>query len=147
MHNIIRWDPFRGLPLSRAMDRLMEEAFVAPWRMWDSASGYLMPLDVYTTDNAIIVQAAVPGIKPEDVEITVEGRTVTIRAESKAADEKKERNYLLKEHRQGAFSRSIELAIPIQSDKAEATFEDGLLKLNIPKAEEIKPKVIKVKAK
>ncbi len=147
MNTIVRWEPFRGLPLARAMDRLLDEAFVAPWRAWDSESGYYMPLDVYTTDEAVVVQAAIPGIKQEDVEITVEGRTVTIRAESKSSEERKDRNYLLQEHRYGTFSRSIELAIPIQADKAEAIFEDGILKLSIPKAEEIKPKVIKVKAK
>ncbi|MBI3915358.1 MAG: Hsp20/alpha crystallin family protein [Chloroflexi bacterium] len=146
MSTLVRWEPIHR-PLAQVMDRMFAEAFASPWRLWDGESGTYLPLDVYTTDDAVVLQAAVPGFKPEEVEVTVEGRTVTIRAESKSSDESKDRNYLLKEHRYGAFSRSFDLAIPIQADKAEATFENGMLKLNLPKAEEIKPKVIKLKAK
>ncbi|MBI5650006.1 MAG: Hsp20/alpha crystallin family protein [Chloroflexi bacterium] len=142
--SITRWEPFKEmLTLRQAMDRLFEDSFVRPARYWNEA-GASLPLDVSTTKDAIIIRAFVPGVKPDDVEITVEGTTVTIRGETKAPQE--EVTYLLQEQRYGAFARSLDLAIPTQADKAEASFENGVLTLTIPKAEEIKPKVIKVKS-
>ncbi len=142
--SITRWEPFKEMmTLRQAMDRLVEDSFVRPVRYWDNNGAYL-PLDVYTTKDAIIIRAPVPGLKPEDVEITVEGNTVTIRGEIKPPQE--EGTYLLQEQRYGAFARSLDLAMPVQADKAEASFENGVLTLMIPKAEEIKPKVIKVKS-
>ncbi len=142
--SISRWEPFKEMmTLRQAMDRLFEDSVVRPARYWNEAGAYL-PLDVYTTKDAIVVRALVPGVKPEDVEITIEGSTVTLRGEYKPPQE--EGTYLLQEQRYGPFARSIELALPIQADKAEAAFENGVLTLTIPKAEEIKPKVIKVKS-
>ena len=142
--SISRWEPFKEMmTLRQAMDRLFEDSVVRPARYWNEAGAYL-PLDVYTTKDAIVVRALVPGVKPEDVEITIEGSTVTLRGEYKPPQE--EGTYLLQEQRYGPFARSIELALPIQADKAEAAFENGVLNLTIPKAEEIKPKVIKVKS-
>ncbi|CAG0947358.1 Spore protein SP21 [Anaerolineae bacterium] len=142
--SITRWEPFKEMmTLRQAMDRLFEDSFVRPVRYWDNSGAYL-PLDVYTTKDTIVVRAPVPGLKPEDVEITVEGNTVTIRGEIKTPQE--EGTYLLQEQRYGAFARSLDLAMPVQADKAEASFENGVLTLTIPKAEEIKPKVIKVKS-
>ena len=139
-----RWEPFKEMmTLRQAMDRLFEDSFVRAPRGLDGANTYL-PLDICTTKDAIVIRASVPGVKPDEVEITVEGSTVTIRGETKAPQE--EGTFLLQEQRYGAFARSIELAIPVQPDKAEAKFENGVLTLTIPKAEEIKPKVIKVKA-
>lgn len=142
--SVSRWEPIKEMmTLRQAMDRLFEDSFVRPGRGWSEAGAYL-PLDVYTTKDAIVVRALVPGVKPADVEITIEGSTVTLRGEIKPAQE--EGTYLLQEQRYGPFARSIELALPIQADKAEAAFEHGVLTLTIPKAEEIKPKVIKVKS-
>lgn len=139
-----RWEPFKEMmTLRQAMDRLFEDSFVrSPVRGYDSATW--LPLDIYTTKDAVIIRASVPGVKSDDVEITVEGSTVTIRGETKAPQE--EGTFLLQEQRYGPFSRAIDLAIPVQPDKAEAKFENGVLTLSVPKAEEIKPKVIKVKA-
>jgi HSP20 family protein len=130
------------MTLRQAMDRLFEDSVVRPVRGFDGGGSYL-PLDIYTTKDAVVIRAAVPGIKPDDVEITVEGSTVTIRGEGKAPQE--EGTFLLQEQRYGTFSRAIDLALPVQPDKAEAKFENGVLTLTIPKAEEIKPKIIKVK--
>jgi HSP20 family protein len=142
--SISRWEPVKDfMTLRQAMDRLFEESFVHSGRFPDANVGSYVPLDVYTTKDAIVVRAAVPGINPEDVEITVEGNTVSIRGETKPS--KEEGTYLLQEQRCGPFARSLELAIPVQADKAEASFKNGVLTLTIPKAEEIKPKVIKVK--
>jgi HSP20 family protein len=131
------------MTLRQAMDRLFEDSFVRPGRMYDGNSATL-PLDIYTTKDAIVIRAAVPGVTPDEVEITVEGSTVTIRGETKPTTG--DMNYLLQEQRYGPFARSIDLAIPVQADKAEASFKNGVLTLTVPKAEEIKPKVIKVKA-
>ncbi len=144
--SISRWEPMRDfMTLHQAMDRLFEDSFVRPGRLFDEGStATYLPLDVFTTKDAVVIRASVPGINPDDVEITVEGSTVTIRGETKPAPE--DGTYLLQEQRYGPFARSIELAIPVQADKAEAAFKNGLLTLTIPKAEEIKPKVIKVKS-
>ena len=143
--SISRWEPFKEMmTLREAMDRLFEDSFVRPTRaMRDGTSAYL-PLDIYSTKDAVVIRASVPGVKPDDVEITIEGDTVTLRGEIKAPQE--EGTFLLQEQRYGPFARSIELALPVQADKADAKFENGVLTLTIPKAEEIKPKVIKVKS-
>ena len=130
------------MTLRQAMDRLFEDSFVRAPRGFDGGASYL-PLDIYTTKDAVVIRASVPGVKPDEVEITVEGSTVTIRGETKVPQE--EGTFLLQEQRYGSFARSIDLAIPVQPDKAEAKFENGVLTLTVPKAEEIKPKVIKVK--
>lgn len=144
MSSMSRWEPFKEMmTLRQAMDRLFEDSFVRAPRGLDGGTYYL-PLDIYTTKDSVIIRASVPGVKPEEVEITVEGSTVTIRGETKVPPE--EGTFLLQEQRYGPFTRAIDLAIPVQPDKAEAKFENGVLTLTVPKAEEIKPKVIKVKA-
>ncbi|MBI4789403.1 MAG: Hsp20/alpha crystallin family protein [Chloroflexi bacterium] len=144
--SVSRWEPFKdSMTLRQAMDRLFEDSVVRPTRMWgDGPAGRTLPLDVYTTKDAIVLRASVPGVNSNDVEITIEGGTVTIRGETKPPAE--EGTYLLQEQRYGPFARAVELGMPVQADKAEASFRDGVLTLTIPKAEEIKPKVIKVKS-
>lgn len=143
--SVSRWEPMKDfMTLRQAMDRLFEDSFVRPGRMLDGSTAAYLPLDIYTTKDAVVIRASVPGINPDDVEITVEGSTVTIRGETQPP--KEEGTYLLQEQRYGPFARSIDLALPVQADKAEAAFKNGLLTLTIPKAEEIKPKVIKVKS-
>ncbi len=140
-----RWEPFKEfMTLRQAMDRLFEDSVVRPTRMWGDGqtSGYL-PMDVFTTKDAVVIRAAVPGANPDDVEITIEGSAVTIRGEIKVPSD--QGTYLLQEQRHGPFSRTIELGMPVQADKADASFKQGILTLTIPKAEEIRPKVIKVK--
>ena len=145
--SISRWEPFNDfLTLRQAMDRLFEDSVVRPTRMWGDGQpgGRTLSLDVYTTKAAIVIRASVPGVNPNDVEITIEGGTVTIRGETKPPAE--EGTYLLQEQRYGPFARAVEVGMPIQADKAEASFKEGVLTLTIPKAEGIKPKVIKVKS-
>ena len=144
MANITRWDPYREMV---RMNRLMDRWFEDMPRMWlgefDGGEGYV-PLDLYETDDAVIVRATLPGVKPEDVEITITGETLTIRGESKHEEEQKKRNYYRQESWYGSFARSIALPSQVEADKAEAVFENGVLKLSIPKAEAAKPKTIKV---
>lgn len=143
--SISRWEPFKDfMTLRQAMDRLFEESVVRPVPMWgDGQSRRYLPLDVWATQDAIVVRASVPGANPKDVEITIEGSTVTIRGEIKVPQD--QGTFLLQEQRYGPFARSIDLGMAVQADKADASFKDGVLTLTIPKAEEIKPKVIKVK--
>ncbi len=144
--SVSRWEPFKEfMTLRQAMDRLFEDSVVRPGRMWGEAAAgrQYFPLDIYETKDAVVIRAVLPGIQPDQVEISVEGNTVTIRGENQAPTE--EGTYLLQEQRYGPFSRSLEIEVPIQADKAEASFKDGILTLSIPKAEEAKPRVIKVK--
>jgi HSP20 family protein len=144
-----RWEPFSEvMTLRNAMDRLFEDSYVRPARVWAEVDGgSVLPVDVYQTDQDVVVKASLPGFKPEEVDISITGDTLTIKGEHKEEEEVKEEEYLVKERRYGAFSRTMTLPVEIQSQKAEATFEDGVLKLTLPKAEEVKPKQIKVQAK
>lgn len=145
---LMRWDPFKEMmTLRQAMDRLFEDSFVRMPRLWPDSLGGDVLIDMYQTPNEVVVKAALPGVRPEEVDISVTGDVLTIKGEHKEEKEVKERDYLLREHRYGAFSRSISIPIPVKSDKAEAVFENGILTLTLPKAEEVKPKQIKVKAK
>ncbi|HET7082550.1 MAG TPA: Hsp20/alpha crystallin family protein [Candidatus Limnocylindria bacterium] len=147
MANITRYNPYGELVTLRdAMGRLFEDSFVSPltWRQLDGEM--LNPaMDVHQTGDEIIVTASLPGLKAEDVDITITGQTLAIRGEFKA-DEKVERDqYLYRERRYGTFHRQVELPVRVQGDATTATFDDGVLTLRIPKAEEVKPRQIKVK--
>jgi len=145
--SIIRWDPFREMmSLRQAMDRLFEDAFVRPTRLL-VGEGLQLALDMYHTPSDVVVKAALPGVKAEDVDITITGDTLTIKGEVKAEEEVKKEDYFYQERRFGSFSRTLSLPGALQTDKAQATFENGILTLTIPKADEAKPKVIKVTAK
>jgi HSP20 family protein len=146
---IERWHPFTELmSLRQAMDRLFEDSFVRPSYVLSTLGEAGAPtLDVYQTPNEVVVKAALPGLKPEDVSIDITGETLTIKGEHKAEQEIKREDYLYQERRYGSFSRSVVLPSELKPDKAEATMEDGVLTLTIPKAEEVKPKKISVKAK
>ena len=148
MANITRFDPFSEMMTVRqAMDRLFEDSFVNPLSMRTYSGEAAGPaLDVHETGDDIVVTAALPGLRAEDVDITITGQTLSIRGEFKA-DEKVERDqYLYRERRYGTFNRQLQLPVRVQGDAATATFEDGLLKLSIPKAEEVRPRQIQVKA-
>lgn len=130
------------MTLRQAMDRLFEDSFVRPTRLWPDFEGVDVPLDVYQTPNDVVVKASLPGIKPEEVDICITGDVLTIKGEHKEEKEVKEKDYLIKERRYGSFSRSITIPISVKSDKAEATFENGILTLTLPKSEEVKPKAV-----
>jgi HSP20 family protein len=131
--------------LRQAMDRLFEDSFVRP-RVWgfgpDGATS--LPLDITNSKDALLVDAALPGIRPEDVEITVEDGTVTIRAESRSESESTDGEALVKEIRRGAMSRTVALPTGLEPDKATATFRDGVLHLRFPRSEAVKPRQIRI---
>jgi HSP20 family protein len=147
MTNLVRWEPFRDLvSLREAMDRLFEESFVRP------QAGALAPVgpgslavDMYETDDAVVVKSAIPGIDPDDIDISITGDTLTIKGETKAEEEVKEDNYIRRECHYGSFARTIAIPVSVVAGKAEAEFENGVLTLTLPKAEEVKPKTIQIK--
>jgi HSP20 family protein len=149
MSNLVRWEPFRDLiSLREAMDRLFEESFVQPRAGWPAPIGAgTLAVDMYETDDAVVVKSSIPAVKPEDVDVSITGDTLTIKGETEAEEEVKEENYIRRERRYGSFCRSLTLPLPVVADKAQAEFENGVLTLTLPKAEEVKPKAIKVKAK
>jgi HSP20 family protein len=145
-----RSSPFGELiSLRQAMDRLFEDSFVRPtWsaRGWAFGEGASLPLDVRRDENALHVEAALPGVTPEDVQITVENGTLTISAESREESTQKndQGEILVQEIRRGSVSRSITLPTGLEPDKANATFENGVLRLDIPVAETVKPRQIRI---
>lgn len=148
--NLVRWEPMREmLSLREAMDKLFEESFVGPrWAsIWPGDGGATLAMDVYETGDALIVSAPVPGLKPEEVEITITGNTLTIKGETKAEQREEQGNYIRQEVHHGAFQRTMELPVEVQADKADAVFENGMLKLTLPKSEQVKPKSIKINVK
>jgi len=142
---IERWDPFReAVSLRDAMNTLLQDSFVRPGGS-SAATGFAaLPLDISETEEAFVVKASLPGIKPEDVQITVHGDTLTIRGESKAEEEKKGEHWHLRERRFGTFQRSVSLATPVDPDRAQAQFDHGVLTLTLPKSEAAKPRQIKI---
>jgi HSP20 family protein len=142
---IERWDPFReAISLRDAMNSLLQDSFVRPGNFSNQDGHAPLPLDVCETENEFVVKAALPGVKPDDVQITLHGDTLTIRAESKAEQDKKGEHWHLRERRFGTFQRTVSLATPVNSEKAQAQFEHGVLTLTLPKSESAKPRQIKI---
>ena len=148
MASIVRWEPFRDMmALREAMDRMVEEGIVrapAPFAGW--APGGLA-VDMYETDESVVIKTAIPGVDAEEIEVSVTGDTLTIRAETKEESEINRENYLRRERRFGSCCRSVTLPGGLEAEKAEADYTDGVLTLTFPKAEEVKPKSIKVTTK
>jgi HSP20 family protein len=143
---IRRTSPFGELlSLRQAMDRLFEDSFVRPQagKAMDDAP---MALDVYTTADALVIEAALPGVKPEDVDISVLGDTLTISATSRDEQQRDEEGYSYREIRRGSMTRSLTLPAGMNAEAATADFDNGLLRLSIPRAEETKPRQIRINA-
>jgi len=146
MADLTLWEPLNDLMTMRDwMDRFID-------RFWGrDLIGFGMfetpPVDMYQTEDEVIVKATIPGVKPEDLQISVAGDVLTIRGEVKQEEETKNKTYHLRERRYGTFSRSFPLPTAVVADKAHAEFENGILTLVLPKAEEVRPKTITVKAK
>lgn len=141
MTTLMRWNPTRrGLDLFNEFDRMVDEMDNWTSRNWRLA------LDVSENDDAFMVEAALPGIDPDELDITLEDNILTIQGETKAEREVEESRYHLRERRFGRFSRSLQLPTAINADAVEAEYKNGVLTLTIPKAEEVKPKRIAIKA-
>lgn len=144
MSTIVRYNPYRQFANVRGlMDHMLEESF-GPTRDY-AADEFRLPVDAYVTENEIVVQAGLPGVAPENVTISIEGDSLTLSAELPARLENVAYSFAERTH--GKFSRTLLLNVPVEADKAEAHFDNGLLTLRLPKVEAVKPKQIKVKAK
>lgn len=145
MSIVRRISPFGELvSLRQAMDRLFEDSVVRPSHLLGAAFETTLPLDIRSTPDELIVEAALPGVKPDGVEITVDGGTLTISAQRHEEERREEGEYLVQEIRHGAVSRAIALPEGLEPDKATASFEHGVLTLRIPKAEQVKPRQIRI---
>lgn len=146
MSNLSRWDPLQDmLSLREAMNQLLEESVVAP-SSTRRGPNFAPALDLSETPESYVVEASVPGLKPEDLDITIENNVLTIKGETRQSAEDKNRNYHRVERRYGSFQRSIGLPTSVKADAVNATLEHGVLRLDIPKAEEVKPRRISVSA-
>jgi HSP20 family protein len=141
-----RSSPFGELvSLRQAMDRLFEDSFVRP-RMWagQALESTSLALDAHVNGDELFVQAALPGVRPEDVEITIENGTLTIAGQSNSESKDENTQYLLQEIRRGSFVRSVTLPNGLEPDKATASFDNGVLTLRVPRAEQVKPRTIRI---
>lgn len=150
MKTLTRYEPLREMTtLNRAMDRMfdrfMDESLFDMPTLWQRSDSNTLALDLMEQDEQYIVKASVPGVKPEDIEITVDDGLLTVKGEIKENKETDEDNYHLRERYTGSFMRRISLPNNIDADKIEATNENGVLTLVLPKAESVKPKRIQVK--
>jgi HSP20 family protein len=145
MAALSRWDPFQDmLSLREAMNQLLEDSFVRTPGTLYSGMDFAPALDLSETPDAFIVEAAVPGLKAEDLSITVENNILTINGEVHQEQETKERHYHRVERRYGKFQRALTLPTTVKADAIAARLEHGVLRLSIPKAEEVKPRRITV---
>ena len=147
MSSIIRWDPFREmLSLRREMDRLFDNTFFSPGASWTQPTAWDLALDVTENNDEIVVKASIPGINPDDLEVTYTENTLTIKGEVKAEEEKEDSKYHLRERRYGSFVRSLSLPVGVKAEAIQANYDAGVLTLHLPKSEEVKPQRIAVKA-
>jgi HSP20 family protein len=147
------WKPFRELApfkdferMRREMDRLLDSFFDGGLRGRTEMIGEWLPsLDVSETKNELVVKAEVPGMDPKDIDISLSDGTLTIKGEKKQEKEEKEADYHLVERSYGSFTRSVQLPKEVQSEKINASYKNGILKITLPKSEEAKKKEVKIK--
>ena len=142
---LMRWDPFEDVgTLRRAMDRLLDEFFVPRRVQGERVMLWEPPVDMFETDNEVVVRAELPCIDPKDLDVTVTRDTVTIKGETRFDHEEGEPTYHVRQLRYGAFARTLELPVEVKADQAKATYQKGVLEVKIPKAEGVKPTSISV---
>jgi HSP20 family protein len=147
MATLNRWSPFEeALSLRDAMSRLFEDSFVSPAAVGGRAGSIGVEMNVYENEHGFAVEASVPGLKPEDLDITLQDNVLTISGEFH--EEKPAENATVHrvERRFGRFSRSVALPTMVKPDAISANLENGILRLEIPKAEEVKPRKISIQA-
>ncbi len=147
--NIVRWQPFPELmSLRQAMDRLVGDNFISNVRPLGIFGGDMATLiDMYQTDTDVVVKTALPGVKPEEIDVTITDNTLAIKGKTKTEEEIKAKDYFYKERRYGTFNRLVSLPHGLNTDKVKTNFEDGILTLTLPKSKQIKPNRIKVKTR
>jgi HSP20 family protein len=134
------------MTLRRAMDRMFEDPFFNQQGEWEQQVSWNLAVDVAENQDEYLVKASLPGINPDDIEITYNNNILTIRGEIKEEEERKGETYHLRERRFGSFNRTLSLPTPIKPDAIEARYDAGVLTLRVPKTEEVKPKRIEVRS-
>ena len=141
---LTRWDPFQEmLNLRQSVNRLFDN--LSTDHEWAQSTMWGLAVDAVENKDDFIIKASVPGINPDDLDVSYSDATLTIKGEIKSDNEVKENRYHLRERRYGSFSRSISLPTKIKGDAIEASYQNGVLSLRLPKAEEVKPKRIAIK--
>lgn len=145
---LTRWDPFREMAgMRQQMDQLLNDWLSTTGERDGGSNGWQrLPLDVSEGDDAYIVRASIPGVKPEELEISVQNNMLTIQGETKSEEEHQDDRWHLRERRFGKFQRSIGLPSNVDPDQIDATYENGVLTLTLPKSEEAKPRRISVQS-
>jgi HSP20 family protein len=139
---IDRYDPFgRAMGLRQIVDRLLEDAVVMPSQ---GVAGGRPTVDVYEEGDNLVVETQLPGMTPDDVNVSVENGVLTVSGQAEAEEERKERNYLLREKRSGRITRSLQLPPTYSPDPSEAVFEHGVLRMVFPKTEAARPRRIQI---
>lgn len=149
---LVRWRPFRELEMfrreiDRLFDEIFEREFPAPRRAREITRVFVPAVDMYEKPDEIVLKAELPGMNRDDINIELTEDAITISGEIKREEEVKEADYYCAERTYGRFSRTIDLPVKVNMEKAEATYKDGLLEIRLPKAEEAKRKEIKLKVK
>ena len=144
MRTIARWEPFPGITtLQERINRLFDDSFDRSGEQ-ASLSAWAPAVDIYETEQELVVKADLPDVDPKDLDIRVENNILTIRGERKFEKKVNEENYLRVERSYGSFARSFTLANTVNTDAIKAEYQNGVLTLSIPKREEAKPKQVKV---
>jgi HSP20 family protein len=143
---IIRWDPFRDMvSLREKMNRLFEDVFTGRGDDKELASSTWAPaVDIFETENELVMSAEIPGIDEKDIEIKLEDNTLTLKGERKFEKETRQENYHRIERSYGSFYRAFTLPNSVDLDKIHAEHENGILKITLPKRQELKPRNVKI---
>ena len=145
MTMITRWEPYRELnTLQERLNRLFQDSYARGADELMTAGSFVPAVDVYEDEHAITLKVEAPGIEQKDIDIRVENNTLTVRGERKFEQEEKEENFHRIERRYGAFARSFTLPNTVDTDKVTAEYENGVLRIQLAKRAEAKPKQIKV---
>jgi len=145
MRALVRWDPFREMSaMRRVMERLFDETSTPTiWHVRERP----IPVDLYETDDSVVAKAALPGVNPEDVEVSVNDDLLTIKGETKHEEKEERERFLRRELSYGAFSRTLPLPASVDAEKATADYEGGVLTITLPKLEGRRTKTIKIRSK
>ncbi|MBN1260136.1 MAG: Hsp20/alpha crystallin family protein [Anaerolineae bacterium] len=143
--SLTRWNPYDMLSLRKIINRMLDESQQNPLVEWPRES-LAIPVDLVELDDKFVLKADLPGLKPENIEITMVDNRLSIRGEFETEKEDTRGNVHFRERRSGAFQRTIALPTTVDTDSAAAEFEDGVLKITLAKAEASMPKKITVKA-